>query len=55
MTGSTFIQVDLQNLFFAARNHGQKIDFEKIWEHFNSRDNEFLNEALVLHDTQPGF
>lgn len=47
MNGSTFIQVDLQNLFFAARNHGQKIDFEKIWEHFNSRENEFLNEALV--------
>lgn len=44
---STFMQIDLQNLFFAARNKGQRIDFEKIWEHFHSRENEFLTDAYI--------
>jgi len=44
---STFLQIDLQNLFFEAKNKGQRIDFEKIWSYFNSRETEFLTEALV--------
>jgi len=44
---STFLQIDLQNLFYEARNRGQKVDLEKIWNHFNSRENEFLTEAVV--------
>jgi len=46
-TVTTFMQVDLQNLFFEARNKGQKIDFEKIWVYFNDRDTEFLTDAVV--------
>jgi len=44
---STFIQIDLQNLFFEARNQGQKIDFEKIWAYFSDRETEFLTDAIV--------
>jgi uncharacterized LabA/DUF88 family protein len=44
---STFLQIDLQNLFFEAKNKGQRIDFEKIWAHFNGRESEYLTEALV--------
>ena len=44
---ATFLQVDLQNLFFEARKKGHKIDFEKIWQHFNSRETEFLTEAYI--------
>lgn len=44
---ATFLQIDLQNLFFEARNKGQKIDFEKIWNHFNGRETEFLTDAIV--------
>jgi len=41
----TLLQIDLQNLFYVAR--GQKIDYEKIWEYFNSRETEFLTKAFV--------
>jgi uncharacterized LabA/DUF88 family protein len=44
---STFLQIDLQNLFFEAKNKGQRIDFEKIWSYFNGRETEFLTDALV--------
>ena len=44
---ATFLQVDLQNLFFEAKNKGQKIDFEKIWQYFNSRETEFLTNAVI--------
>lgn len=44
---ATFLQVDLQNLFFEAKNKGQKIDFEKVWEYFNARETEFLTGASV--------
>jgi uncharacterized LabA/DUF88 family protein len=46
-TVSTFMQVDLQNLFFEARNKGQKIDFEKIWAYFNDRETEFLTDSII--------
>lgn len=44
---ATYLQIDLQNLFYAAKNRGQRIDFEKIWNYFNSRESEFLTEATV--------
>jgi len=44
---STLLQIDLQNLFFEAKNRGQKIDLEKIMEYFNSRETEYLLEAIV--------
>ena len=44
---TTFLQVDLQNLFFEAKNQGQRIDFEKIWAHFSGRESEFLSDAIV--------
>lgn len=47
MTKATLLQIDLQNLFFEARNRGQKIDLERIWTHFSERESEFLTDALV--------
>jgi len=44
---STFLQIDLQNLFFEAKNKGEKIDLEKILIYFNSRETEYLTEAIV--------
>ena len=44
---ATFMQIDLQNLFFAARNKDRRIDFEKIWEHFHERESEFLVDAVI--------
>lgn len=44
---STFLQIDLQNLFFEAKKKGQKIDLEKILNYFNSRETEYLLEAVV--------
>lgn len=47
MQRSTFMQIDLQNLFYAARSKGQRIDFEKIWDHFHSRETESLIDARI--------
>ena len=47
MTTTTFLQIDLQTLFYEAKNKGQKIDFEKIWDHFNSRETEFLTKSII--------
>lgn len=44
---ATYLQIDLQNLFYAARNLGQRIDFEKTWQYFNDRETEFLTEATI--------
>jgi len=44
---STYLQIDLQNLFYEARNKGHKIDFEKIWKFFNDRETETLTSATV--------
>jgi len=44
---TTLLQVDVQNLFFESRVRNQKIDFEKIFEHFNSRESEFLTESIA--------
>lgn len=46
-TTATLLQIDLQNLFYAAKNRGQKIDLEKIWDHFKKRESEFLTDAIV--------
>jgi uncharacterized LabA/DUF88 family protein len=46
-TTRTFLQIDLQNLFFEARKKDEKIDFEKILEIFNSRETEYLTEPIV--------
>lgn len=43
----TLLQIDLQNLFFEARNRGQRIDLEKILEFFNNRETEFITDAIV--------
>ena len=44
---ATYLQIDLQNLFFEARNKGQKIDFDKVWHFFNDRETETLTVASV--------
>jgi len=44
---ATYLQIDLQNLFFEARNKGQKIDFEKVWHFFNDRETEILTAASI--------
>lgn len=43
----TLLQIDLQNLFMKLGNKGQRIDFEKVWSYFNSREAEYLTEAIV--------
>ena len=43
---STFIQVDLQNLFLSSAR-GQKLDFEKIWDSIKNRETEILTEAII--------
>jgi len=40
---STFLQVDLQNMY----TYNQKIDFEKLWDHFNERETETLIGSVV--------
>jgi len=54
-TTSTLLQIDLQNIFYAARNKGKRIDFEKVWNYFNSREAEFLTSALVYMIRSPAF
>jgi uncharacterized LabA/DUF88 family protein len=44
---ATFLQIDLQTLFYEARNLGQKIDFEKIWNYFHTRETENLIGANI--------
>lgn len=44
---STFLQINLQHLFFEAKKRGEKIDFEKVWEYFNSRETEFIIGASI--------
>jgi len=44
---TTFLQINLQHLFFEAKDKGEKIDFEKVWEYFNSRETEHLIRATV--------
>jgi uncharacterized LabA/DUF88 family protein len=39
-----FVQIDLQSIFYGAR--GQRLDFEKVWEHLHDRE-ETLVEAKV--------
>ena len=46
-TAATFLQIDLQNLFYGAKNKGQRLDFEKVWAHFHERETEFLTAAVV--------
>jgi hypothetical protein len=43
---ATFLQIDLQSLF-GTYNRKRKLDFEKIMEHFNSRETEFLTGACI--------
>ena len=52
---ATYMQVDMQNLFYAARNKGQRIDFEKVWNFFNQRGTEFLTDAVVYMIRRPDF
>jgi NYN domain len=44
---ATLLQIDAQNLFYEANFRGQKIDFEKIAEHFNSREAEVLTDSIA--------
>lgn len=38
----TFIQIDVQNLFFSAKDMNKRIDFLKIKEHFNKSGDEII-------------
>ena len=44
---ATFLQIDLQTLFYEARSQGQKLDFEKIWNYFHSRESESLIGSYI--------
>jgi len=55
MMTPTLIQIDLQNLFYAAKNKGQRVDFDKIWKHFHERESEFLTEAIIYMIRSPDF
>lgn len=44
---ATFMQIDLQNLFYAAKTKGERLDFEKIWDYFHARETEFLTDAIM--------
>ena len=55
MTVATLLQIDLQNLFYGARNKGEKVDFEKIMEYFNGRESEFLVDSIVYMIRSPSF
>jgi uncharacterized LabA/DUF88 family protein len=37
-----FIQLDVQNLFFAAKDIGKRIDFKKIKDHFDATGDEIV-------------
>lgn len=52
---ATFLQIDLQNLFYAARNKGRRIDLEKLWDHFQGRETEFMTDAIVYMIRSPDF
>jgi uncharacterized LabA/DUF88 family protein len=52
---STFVQVDLQNLFYGSRGKGQRLDFEKVWEHFYEQENDFLVGAHIYMIRSPEF
>jgi uncharacterized LabA/DUF88 family protein len=53
---ATLIQIDAQNLFYAARRKGdQRVDFEKIWEYFHLRESEFLTDAVIYMVRSPDF
>lgn len=42
---ATFLQIDLQSLFGPLNR--KKMDFDKIWEHFNGRETEFLTGTFI--------
>jgi len=46
-TSGTYIQIDLQNISMEAKNRGHKVDLEKIWNYFSSRESEFILESTV--------
>jgi len=52
---STFVQIDLQNLFYGSQSKGQRLDFEKVWDHFFGQDNDFLIGANVYMIRSPEF
>lgn len=43
----TYLQIDFQNLYFEAKNHNAKIDFEKVLNFFNNRETEMLMDATI--------
>jgi uncharacterized LabA/DUF88 family protein len=51
---ATFLQIDLQNLYSSA-SHNQKVDLEKIWDHFNDRETENLIGSVVYTIRSPEF
>lgn len=45
----TFIQIDVQNLFFSARDINRRIDFKKIKEHFIATGHEIVGlKAYII-------
>jgi hypothetical protein len=44
-SSATFLQIDLQSLFGPGRS--KKMDFDKVWDYFNSRETEFLTGAII--------
>lgn len=51
---ATFLQIDLQSLF-GTFNRNKKLDFEKIHNHFNSRETEFLTGSCIYTIKSPDF
>jgi len=44
----TFIQIDVQNLFFSAKDINKRIDFKKIKEHFQSSGDEIFDICAYI-------
>lgn len=44
----TFIQIDVQNLFFSARDINRRIDFKKVKEHFIATGHELIGLTAYI-------
>jgi len=53
MSTTTFLQIDLQNLFYAAKSKGNRIDYEKVWDYFHGRESEFLTDSVIYMIRNP--
>lgn len=48
----TFVQIDVQNLFFSAKDINKRIDFLKIKEHFKKSEDDIIDLVAYIIRTQ---